>query len=247
MITKDAPTPMTIIAAAIESKMPPEALEKLMGLQERWEANEARKAYSEAIVSFQTEMPIIYKETKGAKSNYATYDTIMRIAGPILKKWGLAISFSQKEDENLLTVMCQIRHKAGHCEDFFFSVPKEAPPTTKDGRAIINKAQMQGSANAYAKRYCLTNALNIVTSDDDDDAKALDAPVQLVTNEQAAELETLREQADADLEKVFTHYGIDSFDTAPAKLYNRIKAGLMKAVARKRAMANQKQLEGAAN
>ena len=52
---------MALIARAIDRGYDEARLEKLMGLQERWEANEARKAYVVAMAEFKTEGIVIRK------------------------------------------------------------------------------------------------------------------------------------------------------------------------------------------
>jgi len=217
---------MEIIAAAIGTNIAPEALSQLMALQERWESNESRKAYNRAMVAAQGEMPTIYKGRKGQKSSYASYDDIMRVVRPVLDKNGLALSYTQSETETSITLVCSILHVDGHTHDVPFTLPKDDLLKTKDGRAVTNLAQAQGSANSYAKRYCVCNALNIVVGDMDDDAKAMDAPVQEVTAEQAAELEDLCERSGADVEKVFRHYAIESFRTTPITKFPKVRNGL---------------------
>ena len=54
-------TPMTMIDRALVSGAPPETLERLLALQERWEANQGRKAFDEAMAAAKAEIPTIRK------------------------------------------------------------------------------------------------------------------------------------------------------------------------------------------
>ena len=74
-------TPMELIAQAVKSDLDPDKLEKLMDLQERWVANQAKRDYGGALVGFQGDCPVIpcTKEVtgqKGFKYKYAPLDRI---------------------------------------------------------------------------------------------------------------------------------------------------------------------------
>ena len=48
-VRSEVATPMAMIDRALMSGAAPETLEKLLALQERWEANQGRKAFDEAM------------------------------------------------------------------------------------------------------------------------------------------------------------------------------------------------------
>ena len=55
-------TPLAIIAAATaDPNVDADKLEKLLAVQQQWDAGEARKAYARAMGQFQARMPIIEK------------------------------------------------------------------------------------------------------------------------------------------------------------------------------------------
>lgn len=211
----------------------PVKLEKLMELQERWEAGEARKAYAQAIAKFQGEMPIVHKgrkETTG-KYQFAGYDDIMRSAREHLASNGLSVSFSQEETDATILVRCKVTHIGGHSETTPFTLPKDGPIKTRDGRNITSEAQAQGSANSYAKRYCLCNALNIVVSDEDTDAPPPE-PVKTITQGQADDLREIMKTVGVDQSKVCAAYAIESLEDLPASklptVQKRIEASAKK-------------------
>src|SRR5258708_5782297 len=55
-------TPADLLRIAVETGADLDRLEKLMALQERWEANEARKAYVVAMTAFKSEPLEIFKK-----------------------------------------------------------------------------------------------------------------------------------------------------------------------------------------
>lgn len=70
LIVQQTPTPMSLLATAVEKGLDVAQLKDLMDLQERWEAKEARKSFFSAISKFQTIVPEL-KKTKTAKINSA--------------------------------------------------------------------------------------------------------------------------------------------------------------------------------
>lgn len=206
-------SPLTVIQTAMETGANPEALKQLLDLQERYEANNARKAFNQAYVAAQAEIPIIFKDSQGHHGSYAKLEKLMGVLRPILDKHGLAISFEQEVAGDQLTVTCKIMHRDGHSQDTRFTMP------AKGSLVKGNEAQQMGSANSYARRYCLMNALNIATTDDD--AKALNEPIETVSEEQAIELKELTEDNGIDTEKFLSHFGADSFLEFPAAKYSK--------------------------
>jgi thioredoxin-like negative regulator of GroEL len=69
-------TPNDLLAQAIDKGLTVEALEKLVALQERWEAGQARKAFFDAFTTFQSEAPDLRKTKsvsfgkEGGKTEY---------------------------------------------------------------------------------------------------------------------------------------------------------------------------------
>lgn len=176
--------PMAILSQAIQAGTPASELTQLMDLAERYEANQAAAAYGAAVTKFQAACPIVHK-SRGTKESgafgytYASYDDVMRAAGPALRDCGLAINFSSEHVADGIKVTCRIRH-GSHFEDHTLTVPV---PSMK-----VNDTQKYGAALSYAKRYALCAALNIVVSDEDDDAAQLNDLISEADAERVREL-----------------------------------------------------------
>ena len=162
-------TPMDLMASAVAHGMGADELEKMLVLQERWEANKAQKAFSAALAGFQSAVPTITKnktaEGKGQFQGYqyATFDHIMRTIKPYLETAGLSLRFTTElTGESIITSTCTVTHRDGHSETSRFAAPV-------DVQMRVNNTQKMGSANSYAKRYCLVNALNLSVGEQDDD------------------------------------------------------------------------------
>lgn len=180
-------TPMQLMQAMIERGTDPDQLEKMLALQERWEAKEARKAFAGAMAQFQADCPTVYKSKAADRYNYAPLDEILRTIRPHLDHAGLSVRFNTRMDEGNVTAICTVSHRDGHSETSEFSAPV-------DRGMKVNATQQVGSANTYAKRYALCNALNLVGSDFDDDGQTAMKPVEaMATEEQLAVIQDFRD------------------------------------------------------
>lgn len=146
-----------------------ELVEKFMALQERWEANQARKAFVAAIASAKSEIrPILKKQevdftsTRG-RTNY-DHEGLADIAehvDPILAKNGLSYRYRPKQDGKILTVTCIVEHSDGHSEETTLFGPY-------DESGNKNAIQSVGSTATYLQRYTLKLALGLAAAKDDD-------------------------------------------------------------------------------
>ena len=96
-------TPMQLIDNAVAKGVDTDQLEKLLALQERWEANEARKAYSNSLVDVHAEIPVIAKALRNnqTNSNYADLGAVIEQTKKIYTKHGFSIVFHEgKADES---------------------------------------------------------------------------------------------------------------------------------------------------
>lgn len=160
--------PQSTLALAIEKGMDTETISKLMDLQERWEANQARKAYTEAMAGFKRECPaVIGKDRKAdfgagkAKYSYATTGAIVQAITPALSKYGLSLSWETEQSEKHVRVTCRVMHEGGHSE----SAVLNGPHDESGGK---NAIQQLGSAVHYLQRYTMVSVLGLATADMDD-------------------------------------------------------------------------------
>lgn len=176
---------MRLIEMAISSGSEIEKIEKLMDLQERYEAQQSKKLFNEAMSQFQSALPVIEKKgTVDYTSNkgrtfyqYAKLEDIAQAIRPALKQSGLSYRFNQQQDGNFIKVICTVTHKSGHSE----SSSLTGTPDLSGG-----KDQMKALAStvSYLRRYTLTGLLGIVVGGEDDDAGGYnDAPVNCYPDE----------------------------------------------------------------
>lgn len=155
--------PMQLVSMAVESGADIEKLERLMDLQERWEAQNSRKQFLEAMAEFQRNCPDILKLKQAHNSLYAPLgDIVAQIRNP-LADCGLSYRFEQ-DHSNGVRVKCIVSHVGGHSE----STEMSAQADTSGSK---NGIQAIASTVTYLSRYTLTAALGIVTADADIDGR----------------------------------------------------------------------------
>ena len=165
-----ANNPMAMIAAAVAKGVDTEQLTKLMDLQERWEKNEARKAFADAMVAFKAE-EIAIDKNKDVSHNgkfmysHATLDNVCRKVIGALQKHGIAHSWRTEQGGGIIKVSCVLRHRLGHEE----MVTLEGSPDTSGAK---NSIQAIASTVHYLQRYTLLASTGLAVGVDDDGAAA---------------------------------------------------------------------------
>ncbi len=174
IITQDQNNPMDLIAQAIQKpNFPIETMERLMTLQERWEKKEAKKAFDNAMASFQGDCPVIKKKTAGGKTKsgevayyYAPLDAIVEQTKSIIQKNGMSYMVKTETLEGKVKVICIVKHELGHSEESTIEVPLGSQT------GVMSQTQVVAAALTFAKRYAFCNAFGILTGDDDEDASS---------------------------------------------------------------------------
>jgi hypothetical protein len=219
-----AMTPMDMLNRAVSAGADIEVLEKLMALQERWEANQARKAFDEAMAEAKSEIPTIIKNkvvdftsAKG-RTNYRHEDLgeIARTVDPILAKHGLSYRFRTTSNVNEpVTVTCIVSHRGGYSEENTLSAGR-------DESGNKNSIQAVGSTITYLQRYTLKAALGLAASNDDD-AKAAGIAESggLINAEQTKAIEALIAETGTNLQRFCGYMKVGSLADIPAKQYQR--------------------------
>jgi len=169
------------LALAIERGLDPATIGKMMDLQERWEAGQARKSYVEAMAGFKRECPaVIGKDRRAdfgqgkAKYSYATTGQIVTAITPALSKYGLSLSWETRQEGKQVTVDCHVTHAGGHRE----SATLTGPNDESGGK---NAIQQIGSAVHYLQRYTMVSVLGLATADMDDPDEQQRPPVAMPT------------------------------------------------------------------
>jgi hypothetical protein len=161
-----------ISAASADSNMDADKLMKLLEVQERWEKNEARKAFVVAMSAFQAEAPKIVKDSKGHNSSYAKLPGVIAVVAPLLSKNELSYSWVTNQSDKGTTVTCKITHILGHSEATSLFAGNDKTGSKNDIQAL-------GSTVTYLKRYTLEAALGLAEAEQDDDGNGACDPNNL--------------------------------------------------------------------
>jgi len=161
---------MRLIEMAVSSGADIVQLEKLMGLQERYEANQAKKQFNHSMSIFQSSLPVIekkgnvhYESSKGITDyNYAKLEDIAQAIRPALKESGLSYRFTQEQSNNQIKVTCIVTGIDGHSEESSL----HSNPDISGGKDPLKAL---ASAISYLRRYTLTGLLGIVVGGEDDE------------------------------------------------------------------------------
>ena len=167
---EDKPS-QNMVALALANNASPETINKLMDLQERFDAMQAKKAFVAAMAGFKKDAPSVIGKDKRAdfgagkaKYGYATTGAIIMAITPALSKHGLHLSWETQQAAASVTVTCHVTHEKGHRESATLTGPK-------DESGGKNPIQTIGSSVHYLQRYTMVSVLGLATADMDDPDK----------------------------------------------------------------------------
>lgn len=214
-------TPMDMLDRALASGRDLETIEKLMGLQERWEATQARKAFNEAFAAFKAEAVTVDRNrliTDGPLKNkrYAELVAFVDAATPALSKHGLSASWNiTKDDKDWIEVTCTLEHVLGGKKH----VAMGGAPDTGGAK---NALQARVSTVTYLERTTFKAVCGLAEQGDDDDGRGGKAePQDFITEEQVMELRDLLETKGANEAKFVKFIGVVSLDKIYASAFQK--------------------------
>ena len=201
--------------AAMDPNFDVAKLSALLDVKERWDANEAKKAFIVAKAAFKEIAPGIDKNKKVGfgKTEYkhATLDNVAMIVAPVMGQHGLSYSWETEQDESGIKVTCVLTHVQGHSE----SVSLRADPDTSGSK---NNIQAIGSTVTYLERYTLLAALGMATTGQDNDGAGSAATP--ITNEQKDTIIALMKEVGADTGKFLNFLGVAAIDQLGSNRYD---------------------------
>jgi hypothetical protein len=148
-------------------------LSLLLDVKERFDKEEARKAFVAAMAAFKANPPRIRKSKEVAfnatKYKYAPLDELCEQIVPALSAVGISHRWETKQEAvqgtkegQIITVTCILTHSLGHSESTtLFGLP--------DDSGSKNKIQAIGSAVTYLQRYTLLSATGLAAEGQDND------------------------------------------------------------------------------
>ena len=194
------------IQFALNNKAEIEEIERLLTLKERWDANEARKAYHVAMAGFKANAPSLKKDKKVGFTTdkgevgyaYASLFNLVKNISAELSKHGLSSSWSTKQNGQIV-VTCRITHVKGHSEEVTLSAPA-------DTSGAKNTIQAIGSTVAYLERYTLLAATGLAAEDMDDNGQK--AATEFIDEKQKGQLVDMLADKGVSIEKFCSKFSI---------------------------------------
>jgi hypothetical protein len=215
-----------------------ERVEQAFSFYQKVQANDARRAFDEAMALAKAEIQPITKnrsvsfDMKGGGTKRYKHEDLAGIAqavDPILAKHGLSYRFRTTSVLNEpVSVTCIVSHRLGYSEE-------NTLHAGRDDSGNKNSIQAIGSTITYLQRYTLKAALGLAAAHDDDGKKA-DATDAFITDEQVAELTALIQETGIDYNKFLEIGKVESlsdllandFDAAKKLLLSKKQKGTSK-------------------
>lgn len=213
-------TPMELLSSALASGANVDVLEKLMALQDKWEANQARKAFIAAKAAFKQEAPLVVKDkdNKQYNSKYASIGSVVNSTSAVLGRHGLDPRWDVIQDGKEITVVCTLSHSMGHSE----SVSIKSPP---DASGAKNPLQQIKSTITYLKIATFEAVTGIASSEAnlDDDGNSFGARnfSQPISDQQVTTILELINTVGADTRKFCSYFKVDGVAMLPANQFDR--------------------------
>ena len=211
-------TPMEMLSRAIEGGAGIEVLERLMDLQERWEARQALRAFDDAMAQAKAEIKPIFKNREvdftsaRGRTHYRHEDMgeIAKTVDPILSKYGLSYRYTATTNINEpISVTCIVTG-FGHRELTTLTAGR-------DETGNKNSHQALASALTLLQRYSLKLACGLAASHDDDGHAA--GAEETIGEEQIAALMTLAAEVKADVPKFCKVLKVESLGSIPVSQF----------------------------
>ena len=188
-------SPMAMMTMAISQGADLGQLEKMMDLQIRWEANEAKKAYVKSMAAFKANPPKINKDRRVSfgQTNYshASLGNVTEKINAGLGEHGLSAAWSTDQNGVNIKVTCTITHSMGYSES-------TSLVATADDSGKKNKIQQIGSTISYLQRYTLLALTGLATQDQDDDGVSSGPAPQLLDPSQVNQVVDMMTKAKVD-------------------------------------------------
>ena len=220
-------SPISLFQIAADRGFEPAFIKEMMELQERYEANEAKKAYHEAMAAFKSDPPKIeknkhvkYQTNKGVTEYYhATLADVVEKVNAGLSKYNLSATWETKQENGNISVTCRITHALGHSEETTLT----ASPDLSGSK---NPIQAIGSAIAYLERYTLLALTGLAAKDMDDDGIATGKEEEKIFEAQVTTINNLIDKTHTNLDEFLRWAGVDKIEDILKSDFKRVYAAL---------------------
>lgn len=207
-----------LMAAAIsQGEAGVAALERLVALQERREAGQARMDFYAALARAKAAIGTIPHDRRGDKATYASLEQIAAHVRQPLSDNGLSYRFTAETVADPWTVTVHIVHSGGHEEQTTVRAPRGPTKLKKrDGTALeISERDILSGALKTGRRLALPMGLGL----SDGDAQAPAPDVETIDDTQSADLLALITETGTGMAGFLRWLKVDHLDELPTGRY----------------------------
>ena len=228
-------SPAALMIKAMAGGMDLDKLEKFMLLQEKYEANQARKAYTQAMSDFKKNPPEIekdrhvsFKTSSGqTEYNHASLGNVTAKINTALGEHGLSAAWTTDQSEKGVSVTCKITHVLGHFE----TTTLTAACDSSGGK---NAIQALGSTISYLERYTILALTGLATHEMDNDAQG---EVEYITDAQVSTIVDLLNDKEISDKRLLKYLEAESVEVILACDYQKAVAAIKATPAKGKAAA----------
>ncbi len=238
--------------AAKDPSIPTDRLRAFLDMADQQERKEAEILFDHAMLSAQSEMPSIPRESynKHTKSWWARIEAVSAKIDPVIRKHGFTLKFGIGEQRIpdhyhlFVDVTWTGQLSSGKAASFTKRYDADIGRDDKGpkGEGTKSLAQGAGSSITYGRRYlkCMVFDVLVLGLDrDGNPASADEANPDLITEEQATELLQLCAEKNIGKAKFSAAFRVGEIADLPAKRFDEVKARLEMAPKQKAAATDE--------
>ena len=213
-------SPNELISLAINKGLDLEKLEKLLNLKERYEANEAKKAFVRAMTAFKSESPKVTKDknNKQYNSKYTSLSNLVNTVNPVLSKHGLSASWDI-EQNGIIKVTCRITHESWHSETASASAPA-------DVSGAKNAIQQIKSTITYLKAVTFESICGLASSEANLDDDGVAAATEFINDKELSMVRDCLAELELKEKGLIDYLKIESLEKMPKADYKKALAAI---------------------
>lgn len=136
-----------------------ETLEKILGLQRKWEEDEAKRAYASALVELKRALPpfllkdkkVEYEGKTGeVQYTHTSLASAMEQVTPLLSQFGFSLTWRPGTNEKGVTVTAILMHRLGHSDTATLSAPADLSGRKSPAQGIASTITLLERYSALA-------------------------------------------------------------------------------------------------
>ncbi len=210
-------------------EIPIDRLEKMLELRAKEEDRLAKQEYYKAMANFRKRVPVLpkdktvrFKNSDGSFTEYhhTSLGKMMEICNPILGECGLDVDWDNVQEDGRIICTATVTHELGYSK----STSLSGGPDTSGKK---NTIQQTVSATTYLKRSTMGSLLGLA-SEDDDDGRGADKPVETINEKQQAAINDMIGEYGADKALFLKWAKVAKISEINAGAYNSVIAMLKK-------------------